>query len=233
MGMAQMKATGSGIGRILSSAPSSTTVDPVEHPFRRRRCRRSRPAATVGLISLTLIVSQLVAGPVAAATPVRSAPLLVGEPSSLVNPMAGTGTGPTDPGTVGEFPGGVPALRDDPVEPGHHAQRGRSGGGYSSADSTISGFSLTHLSGTGCASYGDVPVLPTVGPVGTDPEATTATFSHADEHAAPGSYARGPGSSEGDHRPVRDDQDRTVPVHLPADRGRPMSSSRWRAAPTR
>ncbi len=50
------------------------------------------------------------------------------------------------------------------------------GGGYSYADSHINGFSLTHLSGTGCAVYQDVPILPTVGPLGTDPMATTESF---------------------------------------------------------
>jgi predicted alpha-1,2-mannosidase len=141
-----------------------------------------------GLVSLALMVSELVSGSVAAATPARSAPLLVGDPSSLVNPMAGTGTGPSDPGTVGQFPGASLPFGMIQWSPDTTPNAAGSGGGYSSADSTTSGFSLTHLSGTGCPSYGDVPVLPTVGPIGPDPEAATATFSHADEHAAPGSY---------------------------------------------
>ena len=33
-----------------------------------------------------------------------------------------------------------------------------------------------------------MPILPTVGALGADPEGTTDTFSHADEHAAPGRY---------------------------------------------
>jgi len=64
-----------------------------------------------------------------------------------------------------------------------------SGGGYSYADAAVNGFSLDHLSGTGCPSYGDVPVLPTVGPVGPAPAGTSDSFSHADEHAGPGRYA--------------------------------------------
>ena len=35
--------------------------------------------------------------------------------------------------------------------------------GYYYADSTINGFSHTHLSGTGCGDYGDVLLMPTVG----------------------------------------------------------------------
>ena len=62
------------------------------------------------------------------------------------------------------------------------------GSGYSYADSHISGFSLTHMSGTGCASYGDVPVLPTVGPIGAHPVNASDSFSHSVEHASPGRY---------------------------------------------
>ena len=64
-----------------------------------------------------------------------------------------------------------------------------SGGGYSYGDSAISGFSLTHLSGPGCAVYGDIPILPTVGAIGTNPSATRAPFSHTTEVASPGNYA--------------------------------------------
>ena len=63
-----------------------------------------------------------------------------------------------------------------------------SGAGYSYRDSHISGFSLTHLSGSGCVAYGDVPILPTVGPVGDHPEQDVGSFSHATESAAPGRY---------------------------------------------
>ena len=68
--------------------------------------------------------------------------------------------------------------------------RAGAGGGYSYADSHISGFSLTHLSGTGCASYGDVPILPTVGPVGASPEHDVASVlpRHASE-VPPGATA--------------------------------------------
>jgi len=110
--------------------------------------------------------------------------------------MAGTGTGPVGPGAVGEFPGASLPFGMIQWSPDTTPNTAGAGGGYSSADSTISGFSLTHLSGTGCASYGDIPVLPTVGPVGPDPGSTTATFSHAGEHAAPGSYGVTLGSSK-------------------------------------
>jgi predicted alpha-1,2-mannosidase len=59
------------------------------------------------------------------------------------------------------------------------------GGGYSYDDSSITGFSLTHLSGAGCTAAGDVPVLPTVGTV--DPAANDL-FSHSREYATAGYY---------------------------------------------
>jgi putative alpha-1,2-mannosidase len=63
------------------------------------------------------------------------------------------------------------------------------GGGYDYADSSIMGFSLTHMSGPGCSAYGDFPVLPTVGALGADPVNTTEPFEHSQEQAAPGSYS--------------------------------------------
>jgi predicted alpha-1,2-mannosidase len=65
----------------------------------------------------------------------------------------------------------------------------QSGGGYAYGDTRVNGFSLTHLSGSGCPSYQDVPILPTVGPLGATPAAALDTFSHAQEHASPGMYA--------------------------------------------
>ena len=38
------------------------------------------------------------------------------------------------------------------------------GGGYEYSGPSITGYSLTHMSGPGCQAEGDVPILPTVGP---------------------------------------------------------------------
>jgi len=55
------------------------------------------------------------------------------------------------------------------------------------------GFSLTHLSGTGCGVFGDVPILPMLGlPREPPPVRSTpyrATYKHADEVAQPGYYS--------------------------------------------
>ena len=74
------------------------------------------------------------------------------------------------PGTVGEFPGAALPFGMIQWSPDTQPNAVQSGGGYDDADSQISGFSLTHLSGTGCPSYQDVPILPTTGPIGAAPQ---------------------------------------------------------------
>jgi predicted alpha-1,2-mannosidase len=91
------------------------------------------------------------------------------------------------PGTVGEFPGADLPFGMIQWSPDTSPNEVQAGGGYAYDDSAISGFSLTHLSGTGCPSYQDVPILPTVGAL-TSPATAVATFSHRQEHAAPGRY---------------------------------------------
>ena len=123
----------------------------------------------------------------AAATPYPSA--AVTDPAALVHPLDGTGTGAVSPGTVGEFPGADTPFGMIQWSPDTSPNAVQSGGGYDYADTQINGFSLTHLSGTGCPSYQDVPILPTVGAIGSAaPTATTAAFSHQDESATPGRY---------------------------------------------
>jgi predicted alpha-1,2-mannosidase len=65
------------------------------------------------------------------------------------------------------------------------------GGGYSYTDTTLDGYSLTHLSGPGCGAAGDVPILPVTGalPSGTDPNNVTTSFSHTNEVAQAGYYS--------------------------------------------
>ncbi|MGC1548048.1 MAG: GH92 family glycosyl hydrolase [Rhodanobacter sp.] len=67
---------------------------------------------------------------------------------------------------------------DTPPVPG-----GWSPPGYHYSQPSITGFSLTHLSGVGCSGGGALPVLPTVtGQTGA------ASFKHANETARPGYY---------------------------------------------
>jgi predicted alpha-1,2-mannosidase len=68
--------------------------------------------------------------------------------------------------------------------------------GYHYSDSTIMGFSHTHLSGTGVGDYGDIRLMPTTGAIITEPgtEENPETgyrsrFRHETETAAPGYYS--------------------------------------------
>ena len=109
------------------------------------------------------------------------------DPAALVHPLDGTATGPVNPGTVGEFPGADLPFGMLQWSPDTSPNAAQGGGGYAYGDSAISGFSLTHLSGTGCPSYQDVPILPTVGTL-SSPASSVAPFSHEREQASPGRY---------------------------------------------
>lgn len=68
--------------------------------------------------------------------------------------------------------------------------------GYNYPDNTIKGFSMLHLSGTGCADLGDICLMPVVGKVtlrrgkADDPESGFfSTFSHDREVTQPGYYS--------------------------------------------
>jgi predicted alpha-1,2-mannosidase len=64
------------------------------------------------------------------------------------------------------------------------------GGGYTYGDTRLSGYSLTHLSGPGCLSAGDVPILPMTGPLQSgNPSKVTTTFTNKGEVAQAGYYS--------------------------------------------
>ncbi len=110
--------------------------------------------------------------------------------ASYVNPMIGTGGhGHTFPGAV--TPHGMIQPSPDTRIDGWDACSG-----YYIADSLINGFSQTHVSGTGCADYGDILIMPTVGPRVIDNQIDTlqnlpyaSGFSHDNETAEPGYYS--------------------------------------------
>lgn len=110
--------------------------------------------------------------------------------ASFVNPMIGTGGhGHTFPGAV--TPHGMIQPSPDTRIDGWDACSG-----YYYADSLINGFSQTHVSGTGCADYGDVLIMPTVGLKKIDNQVDTlqnlpyaSGFSHEREIAEPGYYS--------------------------------------------
>jgi len=143
--------------------------------------RRGRLAAAAVAGMMTVALSATI--PAAAAS---SPATLVSDPASLVDPFIGTGSGGATVGQIDTYPGATAPFGmltfspDTPSRP--------DGGGYNYADSSIDGFSLTHLSGPGCGAYGDFPILPTTGAIGSDPVDSTDAFSHSSESATPGSY---------------------------------------------
>ncbi|WP_327722625.1 GH92 family glycosyl hydrolase [Streptomyces sp. NBC_00490] len=141
-------------------------------------------------MSLILAVALALAGvtPTAPAAP----PALVDDPTPYVDPLIGTRNG----GNV--FPGAVTPfgmLSWSPENTWGDATRTAAPGGYHHDATRIRGFSLTHMSGTGCAGgSGDIPFFPYAGEVTTSPASDTgnavyaADFRHADETAEPGHY---------------------------------------------
>jgi predicted alpha-1,2-mannosidase len=113
--------------------------------------------------------------------------------AALVDPFIGTsGGGNTFPGAVVPF--GM--LSWSPETTRNDSSRPAAPGGYHYEATRIRGFSLTHLSGTGCrGASGDIPFMPFTQEVQSSPSADAknaiyvANFRHGDESASPGAYA--------------------------------------------
>lgn len=153
----------------------------------RPAARRERIRSTLLRLAVTAVVA---AGLTAVAPGLAALPAqAVTAPASLVNPLIGTGSangtttdsGHTNPGP--DMPFGMIQLGPDtwPTRV--------NGGGYWYDDSQLYGFSLDRLSGAGCPVYGDVPMLPMVGAIPSDPDNATVNFTHASETAQTGYYA--------------------------------------------
>lgn len=117
------------------------------------------------------------------------------DPTEHVDPLVGTSNlGNVFPGAVTPF--GMFSF--SPETSRGNAYRTAAPGGYLYDATRIRGFSLTHMSGTGCAGgSGDIPIFPYAGEVTTSPQADAkdatyaSTFSHANEVAKPGYYKVG------------------------------------------
>ncbi|HQU85006.1 MAG TPA: GH92 family glycosyl hydrolase [Pyrinomonadaceae bacterium] len=110
--------------------------------------------------------------------------------TKYVNPFIGTG------GHGHTFPGATVPFGMVQLSPDTRIDNWDGSSGYHYSDSTIYGFSHTHLSGTGIPDYCDILFMPTVG----KPEFTAkegeksengyaSKFSHANEKAEPGYYS--------------------------------------------
>jgi len=130
-----------------------------------------------------------------AVLPIHAQPIpqaAVTDPARYVDPLIGTAAG----GNV--FPGAVVPFGMVQWSPettrGDHS-RVAAPGGYAYDVPRVRGFSLTHLSGTGCrGASGDIPFFPHTGPLRFSPAADStdrfyaARFAHANETAEAGYY---------------------------------------------
>jgi predicted alpha-1,2-mannosidase len=110
--------------------------------------------------------------------------------TKYVNPFIGTG------GHGHTFPGATLPFGMVQLSPDTDIQGWDWCSGYHTSDSSIMGFSHTHLSGTGGADYGDILLMPTVGKLQFSPgnkknpdEVYRSRFSHDKEKASPGYYS--------------------------------------------
>ncbi len=147
-----------------------------------------RGARTTAFLGATLLALLALAAPSASA----------GGFASRVDPFAGTQPGPHTFGGGHNFPGATLPFGMVQWSPDTTPADLHGAGGYDYRDDHLRGFSLTHLSGAGCKTYGDFPFLPTTEPLSASPvRAGSASlagylqpgFSHANERARPGYYS--------------------------------------------
>lgn len=109
--------------------------------------------------------------------------------TKYVDPFIGTG------GHGHTFPGATLPFGMVQVSPDTGTEGWDWCSGYHSSDSSIIGFSHTHLSGTGGADYGDILLMPTIGAWKIQPgtkenpsSGYRSRFRHETEEASPGYY---------------------------------------------
>ena len=151
------------------------------------RTRRRPLAAALTAAVLATATAVLLPDSASASALASAAARPVADPAALVNPLIGTGSGGAVVGQVDTFPGAVVPFGMVQWSPDTSSRP--PGGGYDYADNAVTGLSLTHLSGPGCAVAGDFPVLPMAGAVPADPTSAQQPFTHASESATPGAYS--------------------------------------------
>jgi predicted alpha-1,2-mannosidase len=104
-------------------------------------------------------------------------------PISNVNPMIGTGDDPDDGNNL--FPGAVAPFGMTQLSP----ETEDHGVGYHHIQKWLKGFSMTHMSGPGCANEGEVFLTATTGPIVTQTNDYQTPYSHQRETAEAGYYA--------------------------------------------
>ncbi len=121
----------------------------------------------------------------AAAAAHADEPAFVADPVTHVTTLIGTGNGGEEAGEIDNFPGAaVPfgMVQYSPDTTDTYA-------GYDHGNNRSTGFSINHAS-AGCAAFGDIPVLPTTTPIGSQPWYAWERIAHDDtEVGMPGYYA--------------------------------------------
>jgi len=146
---------------------------------RPRATLRSRIAA--GIIAAALAVG----GTAGAAAPATAAePDWVVDPAGHVDTLNGTGIGGESVGSINNFPG--PAVPFGMVQ--FSPDTTDTYAGYQYHNDRMTGFSMNHAS-AGCYVFGDIPVLPATGDIGSEPWSATQRYTHDDEVGQPGYYA--------------------------------------------
>jgi predicted alpha-1,2-mannosidase len=111
-------------------------------------------------------------------------PAFVANPAGRVDTLIGTGTGGEIAGEIDNFPGAaVPfgMVQYSPDTTDTYA-------GYDHDNQRSTGFSMTHAS-VGCPAFGDIPVLPTTTPIGSQPWYAVEKIAHdGTEVGVPGYY---------------------------------------------
>ena len=142
---------------------------------------RSR-RALIALIALTAVFMTFIA----AAPPIAydGEPGLVANPVYHVDTLIGTGTGGETVGEINNFPGA--SMPFGMVQYSPDTLNNYAGYNYDNPRST--GFSMTHAS-VGCAAFGDISMLPTTTPTGSQPWNAWERIAHNDtEQGVPGYY---------------------------------------------
>ena len=149
------------------------------HPERARGPRRSRLGAAA--VTAALVFGAVAGGGLPAAA---AEPEWVAAPADHVDTLNGTGIGGDVVGSINNFPGpAVPfgMAQFSPDTKDTYA-------GYQYHNEQMKGFSMNHAS-AGCYVFGDLPILPITGDVGSSPWNTTQRYTHDDEIGEPGYYA--------------------------------------------
>lgn len=133
------------------------------------------------ILAAALCVTGVLAGTTSASA---AEPDWVAEPASHVNTLDGTGIGGDVVGSINNFPGAtVPfgMVQFSPDTTSTYA-------GYQYHKDRMTGFSMNHAS-AGCYVFGDIPVLPATGDIGSNPKNATQRYTHEGEIGQPGYYS--------------------------------------------